>query len=200
MWHSHLNVWKFLKQKVLFPEGLNWVQHWVSRIGLLGSLSNYDDDDNNNVKKQFTGFMSKTTALHVCHAFWYISSTSTARLRRETSQRDVLWRTYAWTHFKKFSLLYLNMDKALENWTPGKVTHIWRIERFQIDVIKFKRRKFVFFFLWCFHCRRRRRCLRSLLPAVVSVVRAESEGKKEKGAQRGHSRKVPCVAASLRML
>ena len=35
MWHSHLNVWKFLKQKVLFPKGLNWVQHWVSRIGLL---------------------------------------------------------------------------------------------------------------------------------------------------------------------
>ena len=101
---------------------------------------------------------------------------------------------------QKISLLYLNMDKALENLTPGKVTHIWRIERFQIDVIKFKRRKFVFFFLWCFHCRRRRRCLRSLLPAVVSVVRAESEGKKEKGAQRGHSRKVPCVAASLRML
>ena len=68
--------------------------------------------------------MSKTTALHVYHAFWYISLTSTARLRRETSQRDVLWRTYAWTHFKKFSLLYLNMDKALENLTPGKVTHI----------------------------------------------------------------------------
>ena len=34
MWHSHLNVWKFLKQKVLFPEGLNWVQQLVSRIGL----------------------------------------------------------------------------------------------------------------------------------------------------------------------
>ena len=49
-----------------------------------------------------------------------------------------------------FSLLYLNMDKALENLTPGKVTHIWRIERFQIDVIKFKRRKFVFFFFVMF--------------------------------------------------
>ena len=32
MWHSHLNVWKFLKQKVLFPKGLNWLQHRVSRI------------------------------------------------------------------------------------------------------------------------------------------------------------------------
>ena len=30
-------IWKFLKQKVLFPKGLNWVQHWVSRIGLLPS-------------------------------------------------------------------------------------------------------------------------------------------------------------------
>ena len=27
-------MWKFLKQNVLFPKGLNWVQHWVSRIGL----------------------------------------------------------------------------------------------------------------------------------------------------------------------
>jgi len=34
MWRSHLNVWKFLKQKELFPKALNWVQHWVSRIGL----------------------------------------------------------------------------------------------------------------------------------------------------------------------
>ena len=39
MWHSHLNVWKFLKQKVLFPKGLNWVQHWASRIGLLAPFS-----------------------------------------------------------------------------------------------------------------------------------------------------------------
>ena len=29
-------IWKFLKQNDLFPRGLNWVQHWVSRIGLLG--------------------------------------------------------------------------------------------------------------------------------------------------------------------
>ena len=27
-------IWKFLKQNVLFPKGLNWVQHRVSRIGL----------------------------------------------------------------------------------------------------------------------------------------------------------------------
>ena len=28
-------IWKSLKQSVLFPKGLNWVQHSVSRIGLL---------------------------------------------------------------------------------------------------------------------------------------------------------------------
>ena len=33
----------------------------------------------------------------------------------------------------KFSFLYLNMDKARKNSTPGKVAYIWRIERFQID-------------------------------------------------------------------
>ena len=39
--YLHYNVafsfkcWKFLKQNVLFPKCLNWVQHWVSRIGLL---------------------------------------------------------------------------------------------------------------------------------------------------------------------
>ena len=30
-------IWKFLKQNVLFPKDLNWVQRWVSRIGLLGA-------------------------------------------------------------------------------------------------------------------------------------------------------------------
>ena len=33
-------IWKFLKQNVLFPKGLNWVQHWVSRIGLLNNNNN----------------------------------------------------------------------------------------------------------------------------------------------------------------
>ena len=27
-------IWKFLKQNVLFPKGMNWVQHWVSRVVL----------------------------------------------------------------------------------------------------------------------------------------------------------------------
>ena len=50
----------------------------------IGSLSNDDDDHNDDFKKTI-GLMIKTTALHVHHAFQYISLTSTARLRRETS-------------------------------------------------------------------------------------------------------------------
>ena len=52
---------------------------------LLSSLSNYDDDHNDDFKKAKGGFMIKTTALHVHHALKYISLTSTVRLRRETS-------------------------------------------------------------------------------------------------------------------
>ena len=31
------------------------------------------------------------------------------------------------------------MDKFLKNSTPGNVSYIWQIERFQVDAIKFKR-------------------------------------------------------------
>ena len=66
--------------------------------------------------------MTKTTALHVYHAFWYISLTSTARPRRKTSQSDIIWRM--WTYDDKFSFLYFSMAKSLQNSTPGKVTYI----------------------------------------------------------------------------
>ena len=86
---------------------------------------------------------SKTTALHVHHASQYIALTFTARLRRETSQHNVLWR--AWTYDDKLSFLYLNMDKVVKNSTPRKLAYIWRIVRFQIDAIKFERTQIPFF-------------------------------------------------------
>ena len=39
---------------------------------IIGTLRNYDGDDNRNVKKAI-GLMSKTTTLHVRHAFLHIS-------------------------------------------------------------------------------------------------------------------------------
>ena len=41
MSHSHLNVWKYLEQNVLFPKGLNWLQHWVTRFGLFLELADF---------------------------------------------------------------------------------------------------------------------------------------------------------------
>ena len=52
-------------------------------------------------------------------------------------------------------------DKALKNSTPGKVAYIWRIERFQIDAIKFERTQ-IHFFSDVFT----RRCLRSLMHCI----------------------------------
>ena len=88
-------------------------------------------------RQKTIGFMSKTTALDVHQALKYISLMSTARLRRETSQRNVLWR--AWTYDDKLSFRYLNMDKVVKNSTPRKLAYIWWIVRFQIDAIKFER-------------------------------------------------------------
>ena len=130
----------------------------------LGSLSNYDDDHSDDFKKnkQTIVLMMKTTALHVHHAYSYISLTSTARLRRETSQSAVL--RWAWTYDDEFSFLFLNLNKILKNSNPGKVACFWYIERVIIDAIKFERTQ-IHFFCRRFHCRRRRRrpCLRSLL-------------------------------------
>ena len=48
----------------------------------LGTLRSNDADGNENVKKTI-GFISKTTTLHVHHAFLYISLPVLAQLRRE---------------------------------------------------------------------------------------------------------------------
>ena len=86
--------------------------------------------------------MSKTTALHVHHASQYISLTSTARLRRENPECDVLWRT--WIYFDKFSFLYLNMEKAFKNSTPCRKSRLHLTNRpfyrygGHIEFIRFK--------------------------------------------------------------
>ena len=61
------------------------------------------------------------------------------------------------------------MDKALKNSTLGNVAYIWRIERFQMDTIKFETTQ-IHFFSDFFHCRRLRRCLRSLLLMTSSCI------------------------------
>ena len=53
-------------------------------IVIIGTLRYNDADGNENVKKTI-GFISKTTTLHVHHAFLYISFPVFARLRRENA-------------------------------------------------------------------------------------------------------------------
>ena len=66
-----------------------------------------------NISELVYWFLSKTTVLHVHHAFQYISLTSTAGLRRETSLCDVLWRTG--TYDDEFSFLFLNLNNNSNN-------------------------------------------------------------------------------------
>ena len=71
-----------------------------------GTLRNHDGDDNENAKKA-TGLMSKTTTLHVHHAFLYISLLS-------LHNYDVKWPNFKFTlererQADKFYHLCLNL-------------------------------------------------------------------------------------------
>ena len=46
---------------------------------------------------------------------------------------------------KLFLFLFLNLDKVLKNWTPGKIANIWQIQPVQIDKIKFERMQLFIF-------------------------------------------------------
>ena len=64
-------TWKFLKQKILFPKGLKWAQHWVSRIGLWQRQGN----GNKEVKKAIGltyNEQNNNWTLHVGHMHFLI--------------------------------------------------------------------------------------------------------------------------------
>ena len=58
------------------------VRNQGAEVKELGILRNYDGDVNGNVKKAI-GLMSKTTTLHVHHAFFLHFFAVLAQLRRE---------------------------------------------------------------------------------------------------------------------
>ena len=89
-------------------------------------------------RQKTIGLMSKTKVLHVYQDF-------STFLWRPLHDYDVKLPNATWKYDDKFSLLYLNVDKALNNSSPGKVAYIWRIERFRIDAIKFERTQINFF-------------------------------------------------------
>ena len=103
---------------------------------LIGSLSNYDDNHNNNFQKTI-GLMIKSTALHVITLFrtflWhplhdYNMKPPNLTFYRGHGHTTMNFPSSFWTWIKSFK------DSTL-----GKVTCIWHIERVQIGAIKFER-------------------------------------------------------------
>ena len=88
-------------------QSLKQVSHSIS-----GSLSNDDADGNENGKKAI-GLISKTTTLHVHHAFFVHFFAVVARLQRESAWIHVLSRTgtqdnnflfFSWTLIQSFRI------------------------------------------------------------------------------------------------
>ena len=62
------------------------IKHSDDRVGILKFGSFNNDDGNGNEKvKNVTGLLSKTSSLHVHHAFLFISLPSLHDLRRENA-------------------------------------------------------------------------------------------------------------------
>ena len=84
--------------------------------GLLGSLRSDDGDGNGNATKAI-GLITKTTILHVHHAFLYISLPS-------LHDYEVKIPNFTYTGDDEISSLFLNLDMVLRNSTLGWFTHI----------------------------------------------------------------------------
>ena len=136
--HMHVNKPKFERNRSL---AIDYTISWPVL------------EKKNNLKRSI-GFMSKTTALHVHHAFLTFLWCSLHDYKVKPSNATFCGgRGHTTTDFH-FSL-----------WTWIK-PYIWQIERFEVNAIKFER-KCIFIFQWCFHCRRRRCCLRWLDPVIL---------------------------------
>ena len=117
-----------------------WMRSGYERI--TGSLSNYDDDHNDNFKKQFVLWakLKQNNSSARASCFLYISLTSTARLRQDTSADATFYRGRGhtttnspfsfWTWILRFLIIQLQ--------EKSPAFHILH-ERVQIYAIKFER-------------------------------------------------------------
>ena len=87
--------------------------------GLLVTLRSDDGDGNGNATKAI-GLISKTTVLHVHHAFLYISLPS--RLRRENAKFHDVQGKY--TSDDQISSFFLNLDMVFRNSALGGFAYI----------------------------------------------------------------------------
>ena len=93
--------------------------------GLLVTLRSDDGDgdgDGNGNATKAIGLISKTTILHVHHAFLYISLPS--RLRRENAKFHDVQGKY--TSDDEISSFFLNLDMVFRNSALGGFAYIWQ--------------------------------------------------------------------------
>ena len=125
---------------------------------IVGTLRNYDGDGNGNVQSP-TGFISKTTTLHVHRAFLFISSPflhnndvkwPNFKLTWERERRGAKFTIFVWTRTRS-PLISSDLTSLLSgNWLTW-----YKVEKVSEDVKSIFQRHF--------HWRRRCRVVRSLL-------------------------------------
>ena len=125
---------------------------------ILGSLINSAGNANENATKQWAKW-AKKIALRVGFTFWYISLSSSAKQQREMTKVEVFSRT--WAHDGKFFFRFLCFNTVHSNLDPGLLASIFHVKQIEIIARVTKTRSYVL--KWRFRCRRRRRCLSSLL-------------------------------------
>ena len=102
----------------------------------VGSLSNDDGNGNENVKKAI-GLLSKTTSLHVRHAFLYISLPL-------LHDYDVKMPSFTFYGGRKASddklfFLFLNLSAVPKKSAPGKLAYISYFQRIEINATRLEK-------------------------------------------------------------
>ena len=106
----------------------------------VGSFSNDDGDGNENVKKAI-GLLSKTTSLHVHHAFLYIS----LPLLHDYDVKMPSFTFYGGrkTSDDKLFFLFLNLSAVPKKSTSGKLAYISYFQRIEVNATKLEKRQFI---------------------------------------------------------
>ena len=132
-------VWWDLNNPNCWQFSLQWRWDWLFKPSkaisrptaspIIGTLSNSDDD----AKKKLVLLAKQQLCTFFSTFLWRPLQDYYVKPPNATFYGGGGHTT---THFL---LLYLNMEKALKNSTAGEVAYIWRIERFQMDAIRFER-------------------------------------------------------------
>ena len=125
-------VSKFKLLGVHLIEDLTWAVHCDYTVGTLRSN---DADGTTRTSKKTIGFISKTTTLHVHHAF-FASVQFSARFSTTTTWTCLISR---FMEDVNILFLFLYLDMAPRNSPPGGFAYIWQSKRIGIIAMKTER-------------------------------------------------------------